>query len=107
VTEVAGDHVTVEAPATQQIDGASYVFTGWSDGGDRAHVVTVPDQATTYVASYGVDRNGDGVADSNGHGGCAVGDPAAGSLALGALLLLRLRRRSAGRPARSVPSSAR
>jgi uncharacterized protein (TIGR03382 family) len=108
ITEVAGDHVTVEAPATQQVDGATYAFTGWSDGGDRAHVVTVPDEATTYVANYGVDSDGDGVADAQPGGCCAAaGDPSAGSLALGVLLVLRLRRRGAGRPARSVPSSAR
>ena len=106
-TEVAGDSIPVEAPATQDVNGTSYVFTGWSDGGDRAHVVTVPDQATTYVAKYGVDRNGDGIADSSSHGGCSAGGGGSGWLALGMLALLRLRRRGAGRPARSVPSSAR
>jgi uncharacterized protein (TIGR03382 family) len=107
VTEVAGDSITVEAPATQDVNGTTYVFTGWSDGGDRAHIVTVPDHATTYVAKYGVDRDGDGIADSSSRGGCSAGGGGAGWLALGMLAWLRLRRRGAGRPARSVPSSAR
>lgn len=105
-TEVAGDSITVEAPATQSVGGTQYAFTGWSDGGERAHVVTVPDQATTYVAKYGVDRDGDGVADAGSGGGCSAGG-GAGWLAIAALAVIRLRRRGAGRPARSVPSSAR
>ena len=64
VTEVAGYAVTIEAPSPQELDGASYVFTGWSDGGERAHVLAVPDQARTYLATYELDTDRDGVVDS-------------------------------------------
>jgi hypothetical protein len=106
-TEVAGDQVTVEAPPSQELDGTSYVFTGWSDGGDRARVLTVPDGAQTYTATYEADTDRDGLADAadpcptdpdpsctrdTDGGGCAVGGahPGIGSLAIaGFLLLLR------------------
>jgi hypothetical protein len=108
VTEVDGDTVTIEAPARQDHDGASYLFTGWSDGGDRAHVLTVPDERRTYVAIYEVDTDRDGVVDSmdpcptapdrtctahgsgEGHGGCVAGgtDPGTGALAALAFALL-------------------
>ena len=105
VMEVAGDAVTVEAPSTQVVGGASYVFTGWSDGGDRAHVVTVPDGARTYVATYGLDGDGDGIADGSCpddpdaacdvRGGCSVGGAGSGgALVVGlALAVAGLRRR--------------
>jgi PKD repeat protein len=101
VTEVAGDAVTVEAPSPQSLDGASYVFTGWSDGGDRAHVVDVPDGARTYTASYELDADGDGLADSTDSGGCAAGGGGgAGALVVVGLVMLlrsRPRRSSAAR----------
>lgn len=124
VMEVDGDTVTLEAPARQDHDGASYLFTGWSDGGDRARVLTVPDEPRTYVAIYEVDTDRDGVVDSmdpcptspdrtcaargsgEGHGGCVAGgtDPGTGALAaLGFALLVGLRaarrRASGSRPA--------
>ena len=125
VTEVAGDTVTVEAVSPQNIDGDSYVFTGWSDGGERAHVITVPDKTTTYTATYELDTDRDGKADSSdpcpgdpdpactgGSGfGCAAGPtmPGLGSVvALGLVLVLVLRQRRRARPcstsARSAPT---
>jgi PKD repeat protein len=44
--------ITLSAPTTATINGAPYVFSGWSDQGARAHSITVPDDATTYTATY-------------------------------------------------------
>jgi uncharacterized repeat protein (TIGR02543 family) len=33
--------------------GTQYVFTGWSDGGDSSHGITVGSSSTTYTASFG------------------------------------------------------
>jgi len=121
VTEVDGDTVTLEAPARQDHDGASYLFTGWSDGGDRARVLTVPDEPRTYVAIYEIDTDRDGVVDSmdpcptvpdptctahgsgEGHGGCAAGGADPGSGALAALAFVLLVGVRAARRARRVP----
>jgi glucose/arabinose dehydrogenase len=64
VTEVAGDTVTLEAPTSEDRAGVAYVFTGWSDGGDRSRVLTIPDQSLHLVASYEVDSDRDGMPDS-------------------------------------------
>jgi MYXO-CTERM domain-containing protein len=112
VVEVAGDAVTVEALPAQDLGGASYVFTGWSDGAERAHVITVPDKPTTYTAIYEIDTDRDGLPDSRdpcpgdpapacaapSGPGCAAGPatPGPGSVAAFGLVLvlgLRLRRR--------------
>ena len=50
---VAGVVRKLEAPATQVVNGVSYAFTSWSDGGARVHNITTPEQNTTYTASYG------------------------------------------------------
>jgi glucose/arabinose dehydrogenase len=39
------------APTTQELDGTTYRWSGWSDGGDRIHSV-VADKPARYVASY-------------------------------------------------------
>jgi glucose/arabinose dehydrogenase len=44
--------VTLSAPATATIDGTTYTFTGWSDGGARTHEITVPREPATYTARY-------------------------------------------------------
>ena len=45
---VAGQNVTVAAPATQQ----EWTFRSWSDGGARSHNITAPAGATSYVATF-------------------------------------------------------
>lgn len=64
ITEVVNDTIIVEAPSPQTMNGVSYVFTGWSDGGDRAHMFAAPDADHSYTATYEPDSDGDGIADS-------------------------------------------
>jgi glucose/arabinose dehydrogenase len=49
---VAGIERRISVPATQEIDGVTYVFDGWSDGGDRDHTVSTPLVDTSYVARW-------------------------------------------------------
>ncbi|SFR37153.1 PQQ-dependent sugar dehydrogenase [Halogeometricum limi] len=49
---LVGFRHAVEAPATQCVAGTQYQFQRWSDGGARAHTVTVPTSATTLTATY-------------------------------------------------------
>ena len=42
-----GFHHTISAS-----DQAPYIFASWSDGGAQNHVITVPNQNTTYLASF-------------------------------------------------------
>lgn len=51
-TGVAGVLREVEAPSPQVVDGTTWVFDSWSDGGDRAHTVVTPLSATTLTATY-------------------------------------------------------
>jgi hypothetical protein len=44
--------VTLTAPATATVGGVDYVFSSWSDGGARAHQITVPDDPGTFTAHY-------------------------------------------------------
>src|SRR5262249_36770765 len=39
---VAGVLRTIGAPATASVNGQSYIFTGWSDGGAASHQITTP-----------------------------------------------------------------
>ena len=47
-----GATVSVSAPGTATVGGARYVFASWSDGGARAHNLTVPAGGTTYTAVF-------------------------------------------------------
>jgi len=51
-TFVVGSKVTVEAPSPQTLNGASYAFGSWSDGGAQRHTITAPGAAKTYTAAY-------------------------------------------------------
>ncbi|MFY1687610.1 PQQ-dependent sugar dehydrogenase [Plantactinospora sp. WMMB782] len=51
-TVIVGSTNTVSAPGSQSVGGTPYSFVGWSDGGAATHVVTAPETATTYTASY-------------------------------------------------------
>jgi len=117
VTEVVGYVVTIEALSPQELGGGSYLFTGWSDDGARVHDIAAPGAAMTYVASFEIDTDRDGVVDSadpcptlpgascppdagpgGGGCGCAVGSPDAAPIAIWLVALfarwLRARRRS-------------
>jgi glucose/arabinose dehydrogenase len=49
---VVGVQRTLEAPATQTVNGVTYMFDSWSDSGDRSHNISFPGSNTTYVANY-------------------------------------------------------
>ena len=50
-TSVVGIQRTIEVPSPQTIGGRIYVFSGWSDGGARSHVITAPAANQTYTAT--------------------------------------------------------
>lgn len=49
---VVGSPVQMSAAPVQDAGGATYEFTGWSDGGQATHTVVTPDADTTYTARY-------------------------------------------------------
>jgi hypothetical protein len=51
-TVARGSTVGVAAPPTQFLNGFSYDFASWSDGGAAAHQFTAPATAATYTATY-------------------------------------------------------
>ncbi|HEU4944490.1 MAG TPA: PQQ-dependent sugar dehydrogenase [Solirubrobacterales bacterium] len=51
LTAIEGSNVVLSAPQTAQLGGATYTWTGWSDGGSRAHTV-VAEESADFVASY-------------------------------------------------------
>ena len=52
VTGVVGLQRTLSAPLTQTINGTTYLFQSWSDGGTATHNITFPSSDTTYTANY-------------------------------------------------------
>ena len=52
VTGVTGIRRTLGAPATQALDGTTYEFVSWSDGGAATHGISTPSSSTTYTATY-------------------------------------------------------
>ncbi|HEV7299457.1 MAG TPA: PQQ-dependent sugar dehydrogenase [Tepidisphaeraceae bacterium] len=46
------------APETQTLNGVTYRFTGWSDGGAATHNITMPTANTTYTATYAAATSG-------------------------------------------------
>jgi glucose/arabinose dehydrogenase len=51
-TGVVGMTRTLQAPATQTLDGQTYQFQSWSDGGTATHSIGTPAASTTYTANY-------------------------------------------------------
>jgi glucose/arabinose dehydrogenase len=62
-TQHVGGGISISAPGTATVNGVSYAFSSWSDGGAMAHNLTVPASPTTYTATY-----------------TAVGEPPAGTV---------------------------
>jgi glucose/arabinose dehydrogenase len=52
VSNVVGLQRFLEAPAALLLGGKSYVFDGWSDGGDVLHQISAPATNTIYTARY-------------------------------------------------------
>jgi glucose/arabinose dehydrogenase len=42
----------ISAPSPQTVNGDTYVFSSWSDGGAATHTIRIPRQSTNYVATY-------------------------------------------------------
>jgi glucose/arabinose dehydrogenase len=61
--------ILISAPQTAVVGGNTYNFSGWSDGGARAHPIFVSNSQTGYVATYTVQDGGSG----GGTGGSNVG----------------------------------
>jgi hypothetical protein len=51
-TWVVNSQVQLNAPAQQTLNGTTYTFTGWSDGGAATHTVNAPATNATYTATY-------------------------------------------------------
>lgn len=51
-TGVVGVQRNLSVPQTQTLNGKTYQFTGWSDGGAIAHNIATPAVDTTYTANY-------------------------------------------------------
>ena len=52
VTGVVGIIRAIAAPSPQTLNGLSYVFQSWSDGGSRSHEISTPAVNTTYRANF-------------------------------------------------------
>ncbi|MEZ4288131.1 MAG: MYXO-CTERM sorting domain-containing protein [Polyangiales bacterium] len=61
---MVGSTNSVGVLSPQTLDGVSYVFRNWSDGGENVHNVHVTED-TTIVANFGADNDGDGFADED------------------------------------------
>jgi glucose/arabinose dehydrogenase len=51
VTAIEGSHLVLAAPGTAQLEGITYAFSGWSDGGTEVHTITA-NSSSTYTANY-------------------------------------------------------
>jgi glucose/arabinose dehydrogenase len=51
-TVIVGSKNTISAPSPQTLNGRSYAFQGWSDGGAQAHDIIAPAAAATFTATY-------------------------------------------------------
>ena len=49
---VVGIRRTLSAPSTQTLNGVTYQFAGWSDGGAQTHTIGTPSVETVYTATY-------------------------------------------------------
>ena len=52
VTGVVGIIRSISAPTPQTLNGTSYIFQAWSDGGARNHEIDTPSRDTTYAAKF-------------------------------------------------------
>ena len=57
-TAVIGSTNSISAPSPQTINGSTYVFSSWSDGGTQTHNVVAPATDTTYTATFAQQTSG-------------------------------------------------
>jgi glucose/arabinose dehydrogenase len=60
LTSAIGYHTTISAPAQITRAGRTWTFAGWSDGGARAHDITIPAAASTVTATFKAPPTHDG-----------------------------------------------
>jgi hypothetical protein len=51
-TVIVGSANTISAQSPQSINGSTYGFRSWSDGGQATHLLTAPAAPTTVIATY-------------------------------------------------------
>jgi glucose/arabinose dehydrogenase len=51
-TVIQGSANTISGVTPQNLGGVPYVFSAWSDGGAQTHVVTAPETARTWTATF-------------------------------------------------------
>jgi hypothetical protein len=51
-TEIVNSQTSLSAPVAQQLNGKTYRFASWSDGGAATHNITAPATPRTYTATY-------------------------------------------------------
>ncbi|HEY7132013.1 MAG TPA: PQQ-dependent sugar dehydrogenase, partial [Candidatus Limnocylindrales bacterium] len=51
-TVIANTNISVAAPVTQTLNGVTYTFSSWSDGGAATHDVNVPLAGSSLTATY-------------------------------------------------------
>lgn len=51
LTAIEDSHVLLSAPSTAQVDGRTYTWQSWSDGGARSHTV-LADKSASFTAAY-------------------------------------------------------
>jgi uncharacterized repeat protein (TIGR01451 family) len=51
-TVIVGSNNSISAPDPQTLNGVSYGFVSWSDGGAQSHNITAGSTPTTYTATY-------------------------------------------------------
>lgn len=93
---VVGMVRSLEAASPQSLDGGTWTFDSWSDGGQIAHEISTPPSATTYVANFSSVSSGTGHTilaarfDSSDEGFVYMDDPFRGSARPGYASGLRL-----------------
>jgi hypothetical protein len=51
-TVIVGSTTSISATTPQLLDGTTYEFSSWSDGGAQTHNIVAPETATTLTATY-------------------------------------------------------
>jgi PKD repeat protein len=51
-TVIVGSRTTLSAPSPQTLNGTTYTFASWSDGGANVHTVTAGTTAASYTATF-------------------------------------------------------
>ncbi len=50
---IQGTPTTISAPSPQVVNGVTYTFSGWSDGGEQTHLVgALPGETGPFIATY-------------------------------------------------------